>query len=126
MNQVKAKFTCTEVRQTLHGNSVSMKPVVSGSKDNEQFYKHTPGGAIELSIVNPALDGFFRPGTEYEVTFAIPVPVEHQATHGHQAPTEHVSQQQAMQNHAKAGGLVDHGRGHYSEPPPRGRDAHQP
>lgn len=92
MNTVKAKFTCTEVRQTLHGNSVSMKPVVSGSKDNEQFYKHTPGGAIELSIVNPALDGFFRPGTEYEVTFTVPAPVEHNA----QAP-------------AKAGGLVNHG-----------------
>lgn len=72
--QAKAKFRCTEVRSTEAGASVTLQPVTNNNADNSKFYKHTPAGKIELSIVNPALDGFFRPSTEYEVTFAIPVP----------------------------------------------------
>lgn len=75
MNQVKAKFVCTEVRSTQHGDTVTMNPVVSGSKENAEFYKHTPGGQVQLSTVNPALKGFFEPGLEYVVTFEVPVPV---------------------------------------------------
>lgn len=74
MNQVKAKFVCTEVRSTQHGDTVTMTPVVSGSKENAEFYKHTPGGQVSLSTVNPALKGFFAPGVEYMLTFEVPVP----------------------------------------------------
>lgn len=51
------------------GGAVSLSPVYSGSPENEQFYKWTPGGNISLSTVNGAAFGAFEVGKEYYVDF---------------------------------------------------------
>jgi len=69
MGQTRAKFKCTEVSLTEHGNTVTFNPVVSGSKENESFFKWTPYGEIKMGIVNP--DIHFEPGHEYYVDFTL-------------------------------------------------------
>lgn len=48
--------------------AVTMMPVYTGSKENEEFFASTPGGNIMLSVVNrDALEGF-EVGDEVFVT----------------------------------------------------------
>ncbi len=63
-----AKFTCTEVRLTAEGSAVTMVPVASGSKENEAFFRFTPAGKFEMSIINPKVQ--FTPGNEYYLTIS--------------------------------------------------------
>jgi hypothetical protein len=62
---VVAKMTCTKAED----GQIELSPVTSGSKENEQFYKYTPGGAVSLSTVNEAAAAYFEPGKEYYVRF---------------------------------------------------------
>jgi hypothetical protein len=67
---VRAKFVCDEVTKTRYGSArVSLYPVSNGSEENEQFWKYTPSGKIELSIENPSAAERFEPGKEYYVDF---------------------------------------------------------
>lgn len=66
---VRAKFKCTSITNTENGASIQLDPVVSGSKENENFYKWTPGGSVLLSTVNDAAAAQFTPGGEYYVDF---------------------------------------------------------
>lgn len=66
---VRAKFDCTEVLKTTEGGSVKLHPVVSGSAENEAFYKYTPGGHIQLSTINLDALAQFEPGQSYYVDF---------------------------------------------------------
>jgi hypothetical protein len=67
---VRAKFKCSG--KTDDGQ-VELSPVTSGSAENEQFYKWTPGGQIRLSTVNEAALAEFVVGKEFYVDF---IPVE--------------------------------------------------
>jgi len=70
MSTVRGKFKCSEVAQVEGGtNRVSLYPVVSGSEENKQFFKWSPGGKIELAVVNPDTAALFEPGKEYYVDF---------------------------------------------------------
>ena len=40
-------------------------PVYSGSPENEEFFKWTPGGDLSLSVVNPDVE--FEPDKEYYI-----------------------------------------------------------
>lgn len=72
---VRAKFTCTgkehnkATEEQNEGFTISFTPVYTGSKENEEFYKWTPGGNIMLSTVNPKAAEQFEQGKEYYVDF---------------------------------------------------------
>jgi len=58
---VRAKFICNGIEN----GTVHMSPVISGSKENEQFYKYTPSGSLILSTVNDAALEQFEKDKEY-------------------------------------------------------------
>ena len=66
---VRAKFTVAEVTHTTGGSRIKLQPVVSGSEENKQFFKYTPGGSIELQTINPDAAAQFVPGKDYYVDF---------------------------------------------------------
>lgn len=66
---VIAKFKCASVSKTENGADIQLYPVVSGSEENERFYKATPAGQLHLSTVNSEAAAYFEPGFEYLLTF---------------------------------------------------------
>lgn len=70
---VRAKFHCVSNEKTSStdeaGYIIKLFPVASGSKENEQFYKWTPAGSIDLNIVNEGAAVAFEVGKEYYVDF---------------------------------------------------------
>lgn len=66
--RTRAKFYCAEVKKMKGWDkenpflySARLTPVTSGSPENEQFYKFTPGGSIELSTIR---EDHFQVGQE--------------------------------------------------------------
>jgi hypothetical protein len=71
---VRAKFRCEEKSETgiqpCHVTSkLVLRPVVNGSDENEWFYAATPGGQIDLQVVNPAAAKQFEVGKTYYIDF---------------------------------------------------------
>lgn len=70
---VRAKFKCVLIRgaeaRPDEGSKIVLEPVTSGSPENESFFKYTPGGKIELTVVNPEAVKQFKEGEEYYVDF---------------------------------------------------------
>jgi len=62
---VRAKFECTSAE---HGE-IKLQPVYGESEENKKFFEATPGGSINLSIVNEAASSQFEVGKEYYVDF---------------------------------------------------------
>ncbi len=62
------KFRCNEVRLTAEGSAVTMTPVTSGSAENEKFFRFTPQGKLEMSVINPEVK--FTPGADYYLTIS--------------------------------------------------------
>jgi hypothetical protein len=67
---VRAKFKCDSVGYYPDTCTVSLSPVTNGSEENKTFYKYTPGGKIELSVVDKKTAELFEPGKEYYVDFS--------------------------------------------------------
>jgi hypothetical protein len=66
----RAKFKVLHIATSPDGSkSVSMAPVTSGSSENEQFYRYTPAGSIQLSLMSPAAANAFTEGAEVYVDF---------------------------------------------------------
>ncbi len=63
----RAKFTCSSVEITEYTTKVTMRPVIGGSKENEEFFKTTPNGLIELNIKNEEVIKMFTPGKTYYI-----------------------------------------------------------
>lgn len=51
------------------GAAIILEPVVSGSPENRDFFKWTPGGSIVLSTANEKAVEQFKVGYEYYVDF---------------------------------------------------------
>lgn len=66
---VRAKFKVSHIQPGDEGATISLSPVTSGSKENEQFYKWTPGGSIVLSTINAEAAQQFSEGQEFYVDF---------------------------------------------------------
>lgn len=66
---VRAKFTCTEKHQTQNGNNIVLAPVVTGSPENDSFFKYTPGGELKLSVLETGTSDKFEVGKEYYLDF---------------------------------------------------------
>lgn len=75
---VVAKFRCEMKRPVqmhnggpVEGASVALRAVYDPdpASENGAFFKATPCGTVDISIVNPEVSKYFEPGTEYRVTF---------------------------------------------------------
>lgn len=73
---IRAKFRVAEVTCRDRGPhaeaqiSIKLLPVgPEGSPENAQFYRWTPGGAIELAVVQPETAAQFGLGQEFYVDF---------------------------------------------------------
>lgn len=64
---VRAKFVVVAI--DLVAGRITLNPVTSGSKENEEFYKYTPGGQIVLDTINEEAIKGFEIGMEYYVDF---------------------------------------------------------
>lgn len=61
----RCKFKC-DYKRDQH---VSFSPVYSGSEENKQFFAATPGGSIQLHVVNEKAFAQFTEGKEYYIDF---------------------------------------------------------
>lgn len=61
--KVRAKFKVASSGSGV----VTLYPVVSGSPENEAFFKMTPGGSLSLSTVNDAVIEALPVGKEFYV-----------------------------------------------------------
>lgn len=68
MSEVIAKFRCESVTNRMSGGEIHLNPVVSGSEENDKFFKYTPYGELRLGTINDSTLGLFSPGAEYTVT----------------------------------------------------------
>lgn len=72
MNQVRAKFQCTEVKDQPESEIklVDFVAVIDGSEENKSFAKYTPSGGayLNISYETPAAD-FFEVGKCYYLDF---------------------------------------------------------
>lgn len=68
--KVRAKFRCNEKNENEGGFNLVFSPVTSGSAENEQFYKYTPGGSLLLSTINAKAAAGFKVGQEYYLDFS--------------------------------------------------------
>ncbi len=72
---VRAKFVVhTKVDNGEGEASIKLYPVSSGSQENKDFYKWTPGGVIELGTINAKAAAEFEEGKEFYVDFT-PAPI---------------------------------------------------
>lgn len=69
MATVRAKFKCTERTNTEQGDRFILVPVMQGSYENEEFFKWTPFGKLEMGILNPEAANKFEVGKEYYIDF---------------------------------------------------------
>lgn len=78
MERVRAKFQVLEVgRRAWGGQVVRAQAVYGGGEENRSFAAATPQGSFEIVVDNPAVEGFFEPGSEVYVTFEqAPKPAE--------------------------------------------------
>jgi hypothetical protein len=67
--KTRAKFQCVEKAKNRYYEKVSLEPVVSGSAENDEFYKTTPSGVIHIQTCNPDAANFFEVGKSYFVDF---------------------------------------------------------
>lgn len=72
-SSVRAKMVCGSVEKTGSNEneqySIRLTPVTSGSKENETFYKYTPGGTVIMEVVSPEVAERFKVGEEYYLDF---------------------------------------------------------
>lgn len=63
---MKAKFKCASVTQLESGGEHSkLYPVKGNDPEDAPYSTYTPNGNLELTITNPTLRGFFKPGKSY-------------------------------------------------------------
>ncbi len=69
---VRYKFKCTVKSFLLNGiGSVELIPVASGSEENQNFFKWTPWGKIEIGSINEEALKQFQPGKEYYIDISL-------------------------------------------------------
>jgi hypothetical protein len=65
----RAKFKLTARIENQAGHSLTFEPVTTGSPENDQFFKWTPWGKVEIGTVNPEAAAGFKVGGEYYLDF---------------------------------------------------------
>ena len=64
---VRCKFVCESVTHMQDGAQIKMRPVVSGSPENDLFFKYTPYGSFDFGTVNKTAVEQFVPGETYYI-----------------------------------------------------------
>lgn len=66
---VRAKFRCNAVEDYGYSKKIKLAPVYQGplgeNEENRRFTQATPSGEFWMTVDNPNIDGFFKPGDEY-------------------------------------------------------------
>jgi len=68
---MRCKVSCTAKVPSGDGSGIYLhfSPVYTGSEENKQFFKYTPGGVVNFNVVNPETAASFEVGKEYYVDF---------------------------------------------------------
>lgn len=64
---VRAKFKVDSKTIYANGASVKMVPVTCGSEENKKFFQYTPGGSLDLQVLNHEAAEQLVPGKEYYI-----------------------------------------------------------
>jgi len=67
--RILTKFEIREVQKAGGGNHITLRSVMSGSQENEQFFAETPTGGVDLQVVRDEVANQFVPGKECYVIF---------------------------------------------------------
>lgn len=68
-DKVRAKFMVQFVQDYGTWQKVALSAQYSSSKEDNQFAAATPSGTLEMTISNPAVFGFLKPGKQYYLEF---------------------------------------------------------
>lgn len=63
----RCKFRCETITLMKDTAAINLKPVTTGSPENEKFFKYTPGGEINLQVIDHKTADMFTPGEEYYI-----------------------------------------------------------
>lgn len=66
---MRCKVRLESVTKTMNGCEVILRPVTSGSQENQTFFKYTPYGEIKLGTINEAIVDKMTVGKEYYADF---------------------------------------------------------
>lgn len=66
---VRAKFKVTGISRGEDGDIIYLNPVITGSKENEEFFNLTPAGQVTLQTINTEASKYFELNKEYYVDF---------------------------------------------------------
>lgn len=68
----RIKVTCNAKMPSYDNDGCYLvfTPVTTGSEENKEFFKYTPGGQIQLNICNPNVTEKFVLGEEYYCDFS--------------------------------------------------------
>ena len=67
---MRCKVVCSLKIPYENGSQLSFSPVYSGSEENKEFFKYTPGGMVYFNVLNEAAAANFEVGKEYYVDFS--------------------------------------------------------
>ena len=67
---MRCKVVCNSKQDKGDSVDLTFGPVTSGSEENKEFFKATPGGTISFYTVNKTAADRFEQGKEYYVDFS--------------------------------------------------------
>lgn len=65
--KMRAKMICRDVQTSDDQSSVKLEVVTSGSPENSEYFKYTPAGTLQLSVLKPELVKDIKVGDEFYV-----------------------------------------------------------
>lgn len=66
---MRAKFTCQSAEWSLYSRTYKLTPVISGSAENEDFFRTTPSGLITITVKKDETSASLIVGQDYYVDF---------------------------------------------------------
>lgn len=67
---MRAKFYCQSLTRYEKQVIAELHAVTSGSEENRSFAQYTPNAHLKITIDNPAVLDYFKPGGEYYLDFS--------------------------------------------------------
>ena len=67
--KIRTKFRVNSVNHNVDGTQVGLSVVTWGSSENDQYFKATPFGTINLGLLSHETGKAFVPGKDFYVDF---------------------------------------------------------